>query len=150
MNPVNRRRLLLLGLYGCSSLVSGCFWDGSSTDFQAAAPSPEPAPAAPAPAPSPSPAPAPAPAPSPTPPPAAPKDWSVSPTPYFLTGTGSTFDLSSTLPTGVRKGGLFAVDPKGAQLPAGMVLSASGLLSVGNAAAGRADGVIFTYAEPAG
>lgn len=144
MKQINRRRLLLLGLYGGSSLVSGCFWEGSSTDLQAAAPTP-----APAPAPSPTPTPAPAPAPSPSPSPSA-QDWSVSPTPYFLAGTGGTFDLNSTLPAGVRKGGIFAIDPKGAPLPAGMVLSASGILSVGSAAAGRADGVIFTYAEPVG
>ena len=150
MNPINRRRLLLLGLYGSSSLVSGCFWEGSSVDLQAAAPAPEPAPAAPVPAPSPSPLQRRLRRHHPPPPPAAPQDWSVSPTPYFLTGTGSTFDLNTTLPTGVRKGGIFAVDPKGAPLPAGMVLSPLGLLSVGNAAAGRADGVIFTYAEPAG
>ena len=77
------------------------------------------------------------------------QDWSVSPTPYFFTGTGSTFDLNTTLPAGVRKGGTFAVVASGAPLPAGMALS-HGLLSVGNAEAGRADGVIFTYAEPAG
>ena len=60
------------------------------------------------------------------------------------------FDLNSTLPAGVRKGGTFAVSPSGTPLPAGMALMPTGLLSVGNAVAGRADGVIFTYAEPAG
>jgi hypothetical protein len=61
-----------------------------------------------------------------------------------------TFDLSVTLPTGVKRGGTFAVSAQGAPLPAGMVLTTTGLLSVGSAKAGRVDGVVFTYAEPAG
>ena len=141
MKQIDRRKVLLFGLLGSSSLVSGCFWHGDDVTVTAATGQP--------PSPSPSPAPTPTPTPTPTPPPAPAASWSVSPTPYFLTNTGSVFDLSVTLPVGVRKGGTFGVASNGSPLPAGMTLSPSGLLSVGSATPGRADGVIFTYAEPA-
>jgi len=147
MNQISRRKILLFGLLGGSTLVSGCVWDDSTNSgLVAAAPSPGPAPT---PAPGQPPAPTPGPAPAPAPPPPT-GNWSVSPTPYFLAGTGGTFDLSTTLPAGVRKGGTFGISPTGARLPAGMTLAATGLLSVGSARAGRTDGVIFTYEQPAG
>ena len=68
----------------------------------------------------------------------------------MIEGTGSAFDLSTTLPAGVRRGGIFGISAGGGRLPAGMTLSPTGYLTVGNAMAGRTDGVIFTYAEPAG
>lgn len=146
MNLFSRRRMLFFGLAGGASFISGCAWDDSSDPVPAAAdPSPGPTPS---PAPEQPPAPSPAP-PSPNPPPAA-QAWSVSPTPYFLADTGTTFDLSTTLPATVRRGGTFGVSPSGNPLPAGMSLSATGLLSVGSAKAGRTDGVIFTYEQPAG
>jgi hypothetical protein len=67
----------------------------------------------------------------------------------LLAGTGATFDLAGTLPSGVTRGGSFGVSPSGSALPGGMVLSAAGILSVGNAVVGQTSGVIFTYAEPA-
>jgi hypothetical protein len=145
MNQISRRKLLLFGLLGGSSVISGCVWDDSTsggglTSAPPSGPSPAPTPAPP-------PGQPPAPGPTPAPPPAG---WSVSPTPYFLAGTGSTFDLSTTLPPGVRKGGTFGIASNGAPLPAGMSLAPTGLLSVGTAGAGRTDGVIFTYAEPVG
>ena len=148
MNQFSRRRALLFGLVSCSSVVSGCFWDGSTSEAPALPPSAAPGPPAPTPTPTPTPTPSPTPpSPAPAPPPVG---WSVSPTPYFLSGTGAVFDLSTTLPAGVKRGGLFGISPSGAALPAGMSLSPTGMLSVGNAAAGRADGVVFTYAEPVG
>jgi hypothetical protein len=70
--------------------------------------------------------------------------------PVFLAGTSSSFDLAGTLPSGVARGGVFGVSSSGAPLPAGMTLSPSGVISVGNAGAGQVTGVIFTYTEPAG
>ncbi len=67
---------------------------------------------------------------------------------YFYAGRGGTVALASSLPSGARPGGVFAVDPGGAALPAGMTLSADGTLAVGSAAVGTSDGVIFTYDEP--
>ena len=148
MKQITRRRALIFGLLGPSVFMAGCLGDDSS-DVAIDAGSPEtPAPSTPSPSPSPGPTPAPAPTPTPTPPSAGP--WSVSPSPYFLSGTGMTFDLAVTLPTGVKRGGTFGVSSQGAPLPSGMTLSATGLLSVGAASAGRVDGVIFTYAEPVG
>lgn len=86
--------------------------------------------------------------PAPPPAPNPPLPWNVT-LPAFPTGTSSSFDLASTLPAGVMRGGEFGISASGATLPAGMTLSASGILSVGNATVGTAVGVIFTYAEPA-
>jgi hypothetical protein len=66
----------------------------------------------------------------------------------FVAGTSGTFNLAATLPSGVVAGGTFAVDPRGAALPAGVSLSPSGVLSVGAGGASAAVGVIFTYTEP--
>lgn len=66
----------------------------------------------------------------------------------FAVGSGSSLDLASTLPTGVKRGGVFGIAASGAKLPAGMTLAPAGILSVGTATVGGVAGVIFTYAEP--
>jgi len=73
----------------------------------------------------------------------------VNPWPYFQAGSGATFDLSTTLPGSVVKGGTFGVSSSGPALPTGMTLSPAGILAVGNANVGQTVGVIFTYLEPA-
>jgi len=60
-----------------------------------------------------------------------------------------TYDLNPTLPSGVRGGGRFAVDPRGTPLPPGVALSVEGVLSVtAQAAPGEVNGVVFVYEEP--
>lgn len=145
MTQISRRKTLVFGLLGACSFLAGCLDDG---DSEVALNSEPPNTPSPTPAPAPSPTPSPSPTPTPPPAPSAPAPWSVSPSPYFLSGTGMTFDLTSTLPNGVKRGGIFGVSAQGAPLPNGMALSATGLLSVGSASAGRVDGVVFTYAEP--
>jgi hypothetical protein len=75
--------------------------------------------------------------------------WNIS-LPTFISGNNTTFDLASTLPSGVTHGGTFAVATSGAALPSGMVLSPSGILSVGSATQTQVAGVIFSYTEPGG
>lgn len=66
----------------------------------------------------------------------------------LVAGSDGTFDLRPTLPPGTPAGGTFDVDPSGAPLPAGMTLSADGILSVGTATAAVVDGVVFGYSTP--
>lgn len=73
--------------------------------------------------------------------------WTVPPI-SFVVGSGSTFDLASTLPAGIIKNGVFTVDPSGLALPAGMTLTANGVVGVGTAVVGTTDGVVFAYTEP--
>ncbi|MGE0764552.1 MAG: hypothetical protein AB7N80_14850 [Bdellovibrionales bacterium] len=82
-----------------------------------------------------------------SPPPPATNEWNVG-TLTFIEGGGTTIDLANTLPPEIKRNGTFAVDPSGANLPPGMNLSASGLLSVSTAAAGDTIGVVFNYTEP--
>src|SRR5437016_550028 len=122
----------------------------SPTPAPAPRPTPAPAPTptpTPSPTPTPAPTPAPVPAPPPPPPPPSPTSWSLS-IPSFVSGSGTAFDLATTLPSGVTRGGTFGVDSRGAALPSGMSLSPSGILSVGTAGASRAVGVLFIYSEP--
>jgi len=79
----------------------------------------------------------------------APGTWNVGPL-YLLVGSGATRDLAATLPLDVARGGTFAVSASGTALPAGMKLSAAGILAVGSAKSGTVDGVVFTYTEPIG
>ena len=81
--------------------------------------------------------------------PAAPASgaWVVNP-PSFAVGSGATFNLATTLPAGVARGGAFDVSPSGARLPAGMALAPAGILSVGTATVGSVAGVVFTYSSP--
>lgn len=127
-----RRRLLQGGIAAVLGTLAGCDDGGDASSPIGMAP---PEPPAPAPAP---------PSPSPTPPPATPAAWNPA-VPPLLVGTNSTFDLSSTLPNGIARGGKFGIDSAGAGLPAGMTFSAAGLLAVGSAAIGTVNGVIFTY-----
>ena len=78
-----------------------------------------------------------------TSPPATPL-WNVVVPMLNVAGT-STFDLSTTLPIGVARGGSFGVDPGGASLPIGMTLSPGGILSVGTSTVSTAVGIIFFY-----
>jgi hypothetical protein len=63
----------------------------------------------------------------------------------FQVGSGATFDLAATLPSGVARGGVFGVSSSGAPLPNGMTLSAAGILATGSATVGEVVGVVFTY-----
>lgn len=79
-----------------------------------------------------------------------PPGWDVTSVSLFINDANSTFDLSATLPPGTRSGGRFAVDANGAALPPGVTLSSSGLLSLAaGATPAQAQGVIFSYTEPA-
>jgi len=74
-------------------------------------------------------------------------DWNISPI-NLTVGSNGTVDLKTTLPAGIIAGGVFSVDATGAALPAGMTLSANGVLSVGSASISTTAGVIFSYTEP--
>jgi hypothetical protein len=124
----DRRQLLKHGLAVAVTALAGC---GGGSD----ASSPLGAP------------PAPAPPPTPPTPPAAPTAWSPY-VPALIVGSGATFDLTSTLPTSISRGGRFSIDSAGSRLPAGMSLSTAGILAVGSAAIGSVTGVIFTYDTP--
>ena len=65
-------------------------------------------------------------------------------------GAASTFDLASTLPPAIARGGVFAVDPSGSTLPAGVFLSSAGVLSASSQMTESVSGVIFSYAPIAG
>jgi hypothetical protein len=131
MKTINRRNAIRLGLLGCSALLFGCgptvdlMFHGTTRDRSSE--------------------PTPAPAPSPT----GPQAWNVNPWPFFLAGSGATFDLAATLPSGPPRGGTFGVDARSPALPAGMTLSPAGILSVGSSRISQTEGVIFTYTEPA-
>jgi hypothetical protein len=86
-------------------------------------------------------APAPAPAPAPS--------WVVDPVPVLISGSPtSIFDLKKTLPTTAMPGGTFKIDPSGVPLPAGVTLTADGLLSANGASTGSTSGIVFSYVEP--
>jgi hypothetical protein len=86
-----------------------------------------------------------------SPPPAGstePPPWSLAVT-LFAGAVGYVFDLNQTLPTGIRAGGTFRVDPSGSPLPLGVTLSSNGQLAATSAAvAVIANGVVFSYTEP--
>jgi hypothetical protein len=75
----------------------------------------------------------------------------VDPAPRLVAGSSPlVYDLASTLPDGIRRGGSFSVDASGAPLPVGVTLSAAGMLAASDVAiAGATAGVVFRYAEPA-
>jgi hypothetical protein len=71
------------------------------------------------------------------------------PTPLlFLAGSTGSFDLASTLPAGVARGGTFALAPGSSPLPAQIRLSPSGVLSATAPVLGTTSNIVFTYAEP--
>jgi hypothetical protein len=78
---------------------------------------------------------------------ATPLAWNVS-LPGFIAGGNTTFDLATTLPSSVARGGVFTVSSSGHALPSGMTLSPSGILSVNVASSGQTTGVIFSYQTP--
>jgi len=123
MKEVGRRTILCFGLASGALSLLGC--DVSADDSSAAStPAPTPTPAAPASA-----------------------AWVVNP-PSFAVGSGATFNLATTLPASVARGGAFGISPSGAGLPAGMTLAPVGILSVGTATVGSVAGVVFTYSSP--
>ena len=65
-------------------------------------------------------------------------------------GAASTFNLASTLPPDIARGGVFAVDASGSTLPAGVSLSSTGILSASSQMTESVSGVIFSYAPIAG
>ena len=138
MKEAGRRTVLRFGLGVGALLLLGCeVSEEDASAPEAATPAPDtPAPSAPT-APT-------APAPSP---PAAPSAWVVNP-PSFAVGGGGKFNLATTLPASVARGGLFDVSTSGARLPTGMTLTPAGILSVGTATVGSVAGVVFTYSSP--
>ena len=128
---VDRRALLKYAAAATAGALAGCRWDSDSASPLGAPLETVAAPTAP------------------TPPAAAPTEAAWVPNvPPMLVGSGASFELSSTLPPGVKRGGMFGLDASGTLLPTGMDLSAAGLLSVGSAAIGTVAGVIFTYDAP--
>ncbi len=122
MKLAGRRKVLCFGVGAGALMLLGC--DVSEQDASAAA----------------------APPPAASPPPASPA-WVVNP-PSFAVGSGATFNMATTLPAGVARGGAFGVSSAGARLPAGMTFTPPGILSVGTATVGSVAGVVFTYASP--
>jgi hypothetical protein len=74
--------------------------------------------------------------------------WSVAPVITFLAGTGGTFSVAATGPTGYTAGGVYGVDPLNTALPTLITLSDAGLLSDGGSAVTSANSIRFTYHEP--
>lgn len=148
VRTASRRSVLKIALFAWTAAVAGCgggsVASNNSPPPVGNPPSPPPPPPSPSPPPPPPP---PAPPPSPPPPPAPPA-WVIAPYPSFTVGSNQSFDLAATLPTGIRRGGLFSIDPASAGLPQGMVLTSAGVLSVGTATIGTVVGVIFSYVEP--
>jgi hypothetical protein len=122
-----RRRLLKQTLAAAAAVLSGCRWDSEAASPLGAPPSEPATPSTPA--------------------PAVPPTWRPN-VPPLTVGTQASFDLASTLPASVARGGTFGVDSGGARLPGGMTLSVAGILAVGTAAIGTVTGVIFTYDAP--
>ena len=67
--------------------------------------------------------------------------------PEMEAGSGAAFDLATTLPPDVLRGGVFGLSLTSSPLPAGMSLSSAGVLSVGQAGVGRDSGIVFSYAS---
>ncbi|MEQ1506318.1 MAG: hypothetical protein ABMB14_29065 [Myxococcota bacterium] len=128
--PITRRRVLISGLSigGAAALGIGCADSGDDGSGGGLLDSGSPEGTTPT---------------EPTDDPTA-TEWIIPPT-LLVEGSGGTVDLATTLPIGTPAGGTFGMDPSGAALPAGMTLSGDGILSVGTAAAGTIDGVVFTY-----
>ncbi len=76
---------------------------------------------------------------------APPSAWAV-PSISFTVGSNASFDLKTTLPQGTTSGGVFDIDAASPPLPPGMQLDkGTGIVSLGTAAVGVVDNVIFTY-----
>ena len=74
--------------------------------------------------------------------------WEVASDRSLVLRPGASFDLSTTLPRTMRRGGTFEVDPVGSPLPAGIRLSRSGVLTVDLVDSGGVEGVVFRYTPP--
>ena len=75
--------------------------------------------------------------------------WDPSPWLLFTAGKSHvSLDLSLTLSTGIRPGGTFSLAATSGPLPAGVSLSAQGILTLTNPIAGTTSNIIFAYAEP--
>ena len=136
MTTVSRRLFLAFGLVAPAAGLSACGGGRGAGGSSVTAASVTPTPATTS-----STAPPPSAAPAP--------NWDLSRALYVVANGSSSFDLSATLPAGVTKGGTFSVDGSGTALPAGLTLSATGvLLAAVGAPAGNIAGVVFSYNEP--
>jgi hypothetical protein len=80
---------------------------------------------------------------------AAPLSEGWSPPPLlFLAGSTGTFDLATTLPAEIRRGGSFSLAPGSSKLPPHVTLSAKGILAATAPVLGTTLNIIFAYAEP--
>lgn len=73
--------------------------------------------------------------------------WSVG-TLTFVQGQNQTQNVFSTGPANYITGGIYGVDSSGTQLPSGLSLSTSGVLTDSGASIATTTGVLFDYAEP--
>ena len=137
-----RRRLFKGALAVAATTLGGCRWDSETSLPLSGAPSTE-GPPAPAPTQSPTPTITP---PS-TPEPSTSGTWAPF-VPALIVGSSGSFDLNTTLPLSIKRGGTYGIDSGGPRLPVGMSLTSAGILAVGTAAIGTVTGVIFTYDAP--
>jgi hypothetical protein len=131
-----RRRLFKGALAVAATTLGGCRWESET-------PLPSGLPLAPAPTQSPTP--------TITPPSTPEASTSGSWTPFvpaLIVGSSESFDLNTTLPLGIKRGGTYGIDPSGPRLPIGMSLTSAGILAFGTAAIGTVIGVVFTYDAP--
>lgn len=76
--------------------------------------------------------------------------WDPSSSLVFTAGSGNVrVDLTQTLPSGVIRGGTFSLSPTSRPLPAGVTLSAQGILTAVSPVAGITSDIVFAYTEPA-
>ena len=74
--------------------------------------------------------------------------WTLPSQIEFIIGKTSSFDLSTTLPTCLVKGGQFALDSNSNNLTDGLTLSESGQLSILSENIQDTSGFVFQYSEP--
>ena len=74
--------------------------------------------------------------------------WEVAGNRSFVLRSCTSFDLNTTLPRTMSRGGEFEVDPVGSPLPPATRLSRSGVLTVGLVDEVDADGVVFRCTQP--
>ena len=136
-----RRRLFKGAMAFAATTLAGCWWE-SVTSLSRGGPSTDPAPP-----PSPMRPPAPATNPASTSEESTAGSWAPC-VPALIVGSNGSFDLNTTLPLNIKRGGIFEIDASGPPLPAGMSLTSTGILAVGTAAIGTVTGVVFTYDAP--
>ncbi|MGE0762657.1 MAG: hypothetical protein AB7N80_05215 [Bdellovibrionales bacterium] len=61
---------------------------------------------------------------------------------------GDRVDLNATLPSGLKKGGTFSLDPSSTPLPTELRLSPKGILEVVGQTSWSVTGLVFSYQEP--